>query len=176
VSRGQGQKAAVTKARGLGPRDRGRCAHIFCSHRSSSCRRWREERGQLGGIGVGRRQARLRGLVDALRLRHLDLRCTRPAASASPPPARPALDPSHGPLKETSRYGPHQTQQSRCCRIALHKADDGPMRSAFENEAQRYPLITCRVWMKGCRVIRVSVNNQMTLRNVWGRPSRPCGG
>ena len=172
MSRGKGQRATVPKARGLGPSERGRCAHIFCSHRSSGCRRWHEERGQLFGADVGRRQVpRLGGLFDALRLGHLDLRRTRPAASAGPPPAT-AVRPLTPAIEKLGEWPPRTPPNPKKdgCRIALYKADDGLMRSAFENQSQRYPLTG--VAMQRCRVTGVAVNNQMTLPNMWGRPSR----
>ena len=169
MNRGKWQEAAVPKARALGAFGRGRCAYIFGVAAAAAA-------------GVGAKNAvsflvltsgsdasqGLEGFFMPFGLGTLI--CV--ALGLRPAPGRPAtatLDPSHGEkLEWPPRTPPNPPKYG--CRIALYKADDGPMRSAFENQSQRYPLTG--VAMKRCRVTGVAVNNQMTLRNVWGRPSR----
>jgi hypothetical protein len=141
VSRGQGQMAAVAKARGLGFRDRGRCAHIFCSHCSRAA----------AAAGVGANNA-----ISSLMLTSggdcgpswRPFLCPsmqapspawvalglRPEVCGQSQAATPDLDPNHREKLwgETPR-GPHQTQKKTTAGLLCTRMIAVPCEAHFEN-------------------------------------------
>ena len=133
MNRGKWQEAAVPKARALGAFGRGRCAYIFGVAAAAAAGVGAKNAVSFLVLTSGSDASRgLEGFFMPFGLGTLICVALglRPAPGRRPPlrPWTPAIE----KLGEWPSRTPPNPQKDGC-RIALYKADDGPMRSAFEN-------------------------------------------